>query len=578
MPAQPVPPGTPILLVEDSETQALQMRRLLESQGFAVCRTATAELALEALNEALPALVIADYHLPGMNGDELARQIRLNSRTRAIPVLMLTEAREGDLERQGLESGADAYVPKSADQDLLLLRIKALLRRRAVAGPAGSGQGVAAFRRARMLLVDDSVTYRTYLAGLLSRDGYMVEAVANAEAALEAAAAAPQSWDCVVLNAFSNSFDGVTLCARLNALRAAASGNAGDGAGFQIVALGSDNPAERETLAHVFEAGADDLIPAMAEAKVMSVRIRAALRRKLLQDEDRRSAAELRDRELAMERAQAEAAAAQAKAALAEALARANGELEDANRQLRETQTKLVQAAKMASLGELVAGIAHEINNPLAFIIAHQGTVDRLLGQIQAGLGEDSVAHPLVARCRDRSRSMALGLGRIQDLVLKLRKFSRQDDAFQRVNVPDALDTVLALLAHKLGDRIAVERHYGAVPELRCSPALLNQVVMNIVSNAADAIPERGHIRIATSNDEKMYRIAVTDSGPGVPDALRERIFEPFFTTKPVGSGTGLGLAIAYNVIQAHDGSISVENEPSGGATFTVSVPMKAGR
>ncbi|PHK95287.1 hybrid sensor histidine kinase/response regulator [Pseudoroseomonas rhizosphaerae] len=578
MPNRPVPPGTPVLLVEDSETQALQMRRLLEGQGFAVRRTATAELALEALNEALPALVIADYHLPGMNGDELARQIRLNSRTRAIPVLMLTEAREGDLERQGLESGADAYVPKSADRDLLLLRIKALLRRRAVAGPAGQGPGVAAFRRARMLLVDDSVTYRTYLAGLLSRDGYMVEAVGDAEAAVEAAAAAPQSWDCVVLNAFSASFDGVTLCARLNALRAAASGGAGDGAGFQIVALGSDSPAERETLAHVFEAGADDLIPAMAEAKVMSVRIRAALRRKLLQDEDRRSAAELRDRELAMERAQAEAAAAQAKAALAEALARANGELEDANRQLRETQTKLVQAAKMASLGELVAGIAHEINNPLAFIIAHQGTVDRLLGQIQAGLGEDQAAQPLVSRCRDRSRSMALGLGRIQDLVLKLRKFSRQDDAFQRVNVPDALDTVLALLAHKLGERIIVERRYEAVPELRCSPALLNQVVMNIVSNAADAIPDQGRIRIATSNDGEFYRIAVTDSGPGVPDALRERIFEPFFTTKPVGSGTGLGLAIAYNVIQAHEGTISVENEPAGGATFTVSVPMKAGR
>jgi two-component system NtrC family sensor kinase len=569
-----------ILLVEDSDTQALQMRRLLEGEGFCVARAASAELALDRLNEALPALVIVDYHLPGMNGDELARQIRLSARTRAIPVLMLTEAREGDLERQGLESGADAYVPKSADPALLLLRLRALLRRRegdAAAPAAAPGGAAQPFRRARVLVVDDSATYRTYLAGLLGRDGHAVQAADSAEAALEAVAGAPTALDCVVLNAFSHGFDGVALCARLNALRGAA-GPGSESTGFQIVALGHDGPAGRALLAAIFEAGADDLIPATAEARVLSLRIRAALRRKLLQDEDRRAAAELRERELSVRHAQAEAAAAQAKAALAEALARANGELEEANRALRDTQTKLVQSAKMASLGELVAGIAHEINNPLAFIVAHQATVERLLGQVQPMLGEGSPAAPLVGRCRDRSHSMTLGLKRIQDLVLNLRKFSRQDDAFQRVNVPDALDTVLALLAHKFADRILVQRDYQAVAELRCSPSLLNQVVMNIVSNAADAIADRGTITVATANDAATYRISVSDSGPGVPEDLRDRIFEPFFTTKPVGAGTGLGLAIAYNVIQAHDGTISVGGAPQGGACLVVSVPMQPGR
>ncbi|ONG56185.1 hybrid sensor histidine kinase/response regulator [Pseudoroseomonas deserti] len=560
-----------ILLVEDSDTQALQMRRLLEAQGFAVSRAASAELALEQLNEALPALVIVDYHLPGMNGDELARQIRLSTRTRAIPVLMLTEAREGDLERQGLESGADAYVPKSADPALLLLRLRALLRRResgTIPGEGPSPQGAAeTFRRARLLVVDDSVTYRAYLAGLLGRDGHAVQAVDSAEAALQAVAAAPAELDCVILNAFSHRFDGIALCDRLNALR----GAPGESSGFQIVALGHDGAAGREMLAGIFEAGADDLIPATAEARVLSLRIRAALRRKFLQDEDRRAVAERRERELSMRHAQAEAAAAQA-------LARANGELEEANRALRDTQTKLVQSAKMASLGELVAGIAHEINNPLAFIVAHQATVERLLGQVQPMLEDGSAAVPLVTRCRDRSHSMTLGLKRIQDLVLNLRKFSRQDDAFQRVNVPDALDTILALLDHKFADRLEIRRDYRAVPELRCSPSLLNQVVMNIVSNAADAIEGRGSIAVETDNDAESYRISVTDSGPGVPEDLRERIFEPFFTTKPVGAGTGLGLAIAYNVIQAHDGTISVGSGPQGGACFVVSVPMQPGR
>ncbi|MDF2689713.1 MAG: hybrid sensor histidine kinase/response regulator, partial [Microvirga sp.] len=125
MSAGPMGQAAEILLVEDSETQALQLRHMLETNGFHVSWRSTAEAALDGLNERLPDLVIADYHLPGMNGDELTRQMRLNVRTRAIPVIMLTQARERTVERQGLESGADAYISKSAEQELIILRIKA---------------------------------------------------------------------------------------------------------------------------------------------------------------------------------------------------------------------------------------------------------------------------------------------------------------------------------------------------------------------------------------------------------------------------------------------------------------------
>ncbi|MDB5369589.1 MAG: hybrid sensor histidine kinase/response regulator [Roseomonas sp.] len=557
-----------LLLVEDSETQALQMRRMLEGQGFTVQRAATAEAALEVLNGPLPDLIIADFHLPAMNGDELVRQVRLNSRTRTIPVLMLTEAQERDLERQGLESGSDAYVPKSAGQDLLLLRIKALLRRRAE-NPAPEEPGDAlhgTFRRTRLLVVEDSATQRVALSAQLTRDGHAVETAPGPDAALDALRAEPAAWDCVVLNAATARFDGVALAERLHAFRAEA------GASFQIVALvrdGPPGPGEQALPGQLFAAGADDLIPSPAPPEVMGVRVRAALRRKLLLDEERRTAAASRERALTIERAQA-------KAAMAEALGRANEELAAANQQLRDTQTKLVQAAKMASLGELVAGIAHEINNPLAFILAHQGTVERLLRQIGDLTPPDSEAAPLVARCGDRAGSMTLGLARIQDLVASLRKFSRQDDnAFQVVNVPEAVETVLALLGPKLGDRVVVERDLQGAEELLCLPALLNQVVMNLVSNAADAIPGRGRITIATRSDWRIYTITIHDSGPGVPDELRDRIFEPFFTTKPIGQGTGLGLAIAYNVVTAHEGAITVGNAPDGGACFTVSVPIR---
>ncbi len=564
-----VPRPTQVLVVEDSATQALQIRHMLETRGFAVEAVASAEAALDRLNGQLPDLVIADYHLPGMNGDELSRQIRLNARTRGLPLLMLTEARERHLERMGLESGADAYVAKSADWDLIVLRMRALLRRRgdqATVAMAGT-----TFRRARVLVADPRGRQRDDIAALLAQEGYDVQA-AGEEAAIMAAVAAG-GIDAVIVAMHAEGLNGLTLCRRLNGYRNLASPG-GDTATFQIVAMSGDTAPTRETLTEAFAAGADDVIPADADAEGVQVRIRTLLRRKLMQDEDRRIEAELRNRELAIERARAEAAAAEAKASLADALAQANTELGHANRSLRDTQAKLVQAAKMASLGELVAGIAHEINNPLAFILAHQGTVERLLGEIEAA-GDDAARAPVLAKARDRLGSMRMGLKRIESLVLNLRKFSRLDEGgFQSIDVAAAIETVLALLAPKLSGRITIRRDLRGPAELMCSPALFNQVVMNIIGNAADAIDGTGTIRISTMQENDFCWIEIGDSGPGIPDEMRERIFEPFFTTKPVGTGMGLGLAIAYGIVQAHHGTIAIGNAPEGGALFAICVPV----
>ena len=578
-------PETPahLLLVEDSETQALQIRRLLEEAGFTVRRAASAEAALDMLNGALPDLVIADFHLPGMNGDELSRQIKLNVRTRRLPVLMLTEGRGEVLERQGLESGADAYVPKSAGGDLLLLRIRALLRGRAApqtaeTSPAGAEGGFTALRRARLLVVEDGATARLWLERLLVDDGYAMQVVDNAADALSAAAQPDAEWDVVILRLQGTAFDAFALCRELAAMRAGnrAPGTAPTARHFQIIGLGGEDPPANALLSAAFEAGADDLLPATAKRDALRMRIRAIIRRKLLQDETRRLEEEARHNALEMARARAEATAAAAKAALADALAQANEELEATNRQLVDAQTQLVQSAKLASLGELVAGIAHEINNPLAFVLAHQGTVLRLLGRLAPTLAGDAEAAALLARCQDRVGAMSAGLQRIQDLVLKLRRFSRLDDAhFQDVDVPEAMETILALLGHKIGGRITVTRDYRAQRVLHCSPALLNQVAMNIVGNAVDAIEGEGTIAISTRSDAESYTIEIADSGPGVPPAMRDRIFEPFFTTKAAGSGTGLGLSIAYGVVRSHEGSITLEESPLGGARFVISVPMR---
>lgn len=561
-----------ILVVEDSETQALELRLLLEAQGFSVERCATAEAALDHLNTRLPDLVVADYHLPGMNGDEFTRQMRLSLRTRTLPLLMLTGARDG--ERQGLDSGADAYVAKSADKDILILRIRALLRERG-GEPARESPGVSAFRRGRVLVVDGSATYRTFLAGLLAHEGHAVRAVDGPEAALKALDEPDAAFDCITIDLLGHAYDGLALCHAIDRRRASDRETREAGTPtFQLVGIAGSAPA-KDFLVDAFAAGADDVV-SKADAEILVMRVRGLVRRKLLEEDNRRIAGEFGMRERALERARAEAEASEARAALAGALERANQDLATANRKLTDAQAKLVQAAKMASLGELVAGIAHEINNPLAFILAHQGTVERLLGEIPQPEG-DAPAQRAFAKARDRVGSMRMGLTRIQDLVLNLRKFSRLDEGERTlVNVPEAIDTVLALIQHKLGSRITVVRDLSGRPEIHCTPALLNQVVMNILGNAADAMPDSGTITIVTSSTDEIDLIRISDTGPGIPEALREKIFEPFFTTKPVGSGTGLGLAIAYSVVQAHSGSLSVEAAPGGGACFVIGIPRQA--
>ncbi len=576
-----------LLLVEDSDTQALMIRRVLERGGFSVERAASAEAALDCLNASVPDLVVCDYHLPGMSGGELVRALRLNVRTRTVPVLMLTEASEPGLEREGLESGADAYVPKSSDQSLILLRITALLRQSGTqpasdrGGVAtGFGREVGVFRRARILLLHERRDAAETLATLLGREGYEAEILDDPENNLVDAVSRTRGVvDCVVIDLEAQRFDGIALCAWLNIHRLRTDAEQGDDApttSLRILGLGNGERAGgRLLVARAYGAGVDDVVPGGVGTEAIGLRVRAMVRRKLLQDETARIETELRGRQAAIDRAREEAAAHAAKAALAEALA-------EANEQLREAQGKLVQAAKMASLGELVAGIAHEINNPLAFIVAHQGTVTRLLEQIAetAGPALPPEITPKLNKARERVSAMSLGLKRIQNLVLNLRKFSRLDESeHQSVDVPDAIETVLTLLTHKLGTGITVECRFDAPRDLSCQPALLNQVIMNIVGNAADALNERpagaapGVIRIDTTFHNNIYAISIADNGPGVPDALRERVFEPFFTTKPVGSGTGLGLAIAYNVVRAHGGAIVLDTPAGGGARFVVSVP-----
>jgi two-component system NtrC family sensor kinase len=228
----------------------------------------------------------------------------------------------------------------------------------------------------------------------------------------------------------------------------------------------------------------------------------------------------------------------------------------------------------------LVAGVAHEINNPLAFALSHLATARRDLVECQT-LGLELT--PDIARHWDRASNrleqMTQGLQRIRDLVVKLRTFSRLDEGADRqdVSIRDCIDSVLTILQHRLHPNVTLTRT-DADPDLAsCFPGPLNQAVMNLVSNAIDAVGERGCIDIATCWQEQYMVIIVSDDGPGLADDIQDRVMEPFFTTKDVGQGTGLGLSITYSIAHMHGGDFAIENRPEGGARATLRIVGRTG-
>jgi len=251
--------------------------------------------------------------------------------------------------------------------------------------------------------------------------------------------------------------------------------------------------------------------------------------------------------------------------------------VEERTEELRQTQAQLLQAEKMKSLGQLVAGVAHELNNPIGFVHANLQLLDEYTRKLMDGPASDAEAQRIadaITKLLLRSRE---GTERVKKIVQDLRTFSRMDQAeLQEVDLHEEIDRTLALMEPRLKNRITVERDYGSLPRVQCYAGQLNQVFLNLLINACDAIEEKGTIRITTRPTEAGVRLEFEDDGPGIPEAVQSRIFDPFFTTKPIGVGTGLGLSLSHGIIERHDGKISVSSTPGVGTVFTVELPLQA--
>jgi signal transduction histidine kinase len=254
----------------------------------------------------------------------------------------------------------------------------------------------------------------------------------------------------------------------------------------------------------------------------------------------------------------------------------------------------------------MVAGVAHEINTPLGFVKSNVEVVADLLAEHEVQLGRlmsgidllhnaDAVSlakarealvrarntlatQPLLGDARDLLGDASDGLKTIANLVQNLKNFARVDrDGLDLVDLNDSVRSALSIAAHQLRDRIRVVTSFGQLPKVRCMPSQLNQVFLNLITNAAQAMPgEEGTLNISSRVSGDAVEVVVSDTGGGIPEAVLPKIFDPFFTTKAVGEGTGLGLAIVHKIVKSHGGSIHVRTALGQGTTFTVSLPVEA--
>jgi signal transduction histidine kinase len=281
-------------------------------------------------------------------------------------------------------------------------------------------------------------------------------------------------------------------------------------------------------------------------------------------------------------------------------------ELRKALGDLRLQQAQLVQSEKMASLGQMVAGVAHEINTPLGYVRNNVEITQSVFEQLRSVLGDhehllnmmaaeepdEEAIHAQLLKASGAAADLResntledteallkdtlFGTDQIKELVVNLRNFSRLDQArVAEVNLNESLEQTLVIARNVLKGRVEIIRRLAEIPAVSCSPSQINQVFLNLISNAAQAIEhDAGRLLLKTEADSEHVHVSIQDNGKGIAQEHLEKIFDPFFTTKPIGQGTGLGLSISYQIVQAHGGNIRVASIPGKGSRFVVSLPI----
>jgi signal transduction histidine kinase len=390
----------------------------------------------------------------------------------------------------------------------------------------------------RVLIADDEPVSRRLLQSYLQKWGYEVAAAADGAEAWRLFEAGPVPV--VITDWMMPEVDGLALIRRIRAARLP---------GY-VYAILLTARSQKEDLVEGMEAGADDFLTKPFDRDELRVRLRAA-----------------------------------------ERIIRLERDLADQNRALREAQSALVQSEKLAGLGRLAAGVAHEINNPIAYVTNNLTVVRRdmeaALGVLDAYRAGDAAAAARLEKEADlgyfrenfgRTLDKTLeGLQRVRDIVRNLRDFARLDEAeFKDTDLNAALESTLEIVRFQSKQAgVKLETAFAPLPPVACHPGKVNQVFLNLLVNAVQACGPGGTVTVATGPAPGGVAVEVRDTGCGIAPEHRSRLFEPFFTTKPVGQGTGLGLSVSFGIVRDHGGTIEVDSEVGRGTTFRVRLPLR---
>lgn len=436
--------------------------------------------------------------------------------------------------------------------------------------------------KANILVVDDTVDNVRVLSQMLAGEGYKVLKALSGKMALMACQSNPP--DLILLDVMMPEMDGYEVCSRLKA----------EDKTREIPVIFLSALSDVGDKVKAFEAGGVDYITKpFQDAEVFS-RVKTHLKlsqlQVSLQEQNSLLEEEIKERQKAKE-----------------ALEISKEKLEKALRELQIAQVQLVQNEKMAALGQLVAGIAHEINNPVSFIYSNLGCASQYIEDLLSLIELYRQGYPqptaivketideieldfLVEDLPSILEAMHRGADRIRAIVMSLKNFSRLDEAeLKTVDIHEGIDSTLVVLQHRL-EGIELIKNYGDLPPINCYARQLNQVFLHLLNNAIDALsgvyktmPEKmpedfaPTIKVTTEKaDEDTVSIRIANNGPDISESVRSRLFDPFFTTKSVGKGTGLSLSICYQIIvQQHGGKIACCSQPEGGTEFVIALPQR---
>ncbi|MBI4264656.1 MAG: response regulator [Acidobacteria bacterium] len=521
-----------ILMIDDSATFREALRAALEEAGYAVLTAATGEDGLRLAGVQRPDAIVVDGVLPGIDGPTVIRRVRLDAVLRDVPCLLLTASEGQDTELRALDAGADAFVRKEEDPAVILARLGAALRRSTGRTPTAD-QTRSLLGLKKILAVDDSTTYLQALADAMKGEGYDVILARSGEEAIELLAVQPV--DCILLDLMMPGMSGQETCERIKAAPIVR-----DIPLIMLTAL-----EDRNAMIEGLVAGADDYISKSSELEVLKARVRAQIRRKQFEDENRRIREELLRKEL-------EAVEARAARQLAETRARLVDELERKNRELEAFSYS----------------VSHDLRAPLRAIDGFSRVVLEDFGAQLEGKGLDYLRRVCAAAQR---------MGELIDDLLELSRVGRAEIRRTRISLSDIAAAVTADLRKRTDHDAAVEIEMELTAD--ADSRLMRVVLDNLIGNSwkfTARVPEP-RIRIGSERRENGQVFFVRDNGAGFDMAFAEKLFRPFqrLHSESEFPGTGIGLATVHRIVDRHGGRVWAEGAVGQGATFYFTVPRQ---